>query len=85
MAMWSVTCADMHYCVGPFPSKSLATRVAMKMTEREAPNGCVYVPVPMDVLMMVDESGKPAFANKSTFEKHKKEDDDSWVRPGQYL
>lgn len=83
MALWAVTCADLHFCIGPIPSKSLATRLAMLMTEREGNEGCVYVPVQMNFLMMVDDPSQLPGFSESKSEKRK--GDDSWVKKGQYL
>lgn len=50
MRFWTVTCSELHHCIGPITSKSLATMVALVLTKKGEPDGCVYVPVQMEFL-----------------------------------
>ena len=85
MRFWTVTCTDLHHCIGPLTSKSLATMVALLLTEQGAPDGCVYVPVKMEFLGQAVEVGSPEELEEfqSTFKKGRKKDENIGI--GQYL
>jgi hypothetical protein len=86
MRFWTVTCTDFHHCIGPLTSKSLATMVALLLTEQGAPDGCVYVPVRMEFLGQAVEIGSPEALEEFQrgFEKGKRKREEINIG-GQYL
>lgn len=82
MKFWVVACTELHHCIGPLTSKSLATMVSIMLTERGGDNGCVYVPVRMEFLGQAVEVGSPEELELFSKSKSKKKEP---YEGGQYL
>lgn len=82
MRFWVVACTDLHHCIGPLTSKSLATMVSIMLTESGGETGCVYVPVRMEFLGQAVEVGSPE--ELEIFGKSKSKKSESYGG-GQYL